>query len=107
MVDAVSGKVLFRRSTIDNEHGDTFTYDNYPGAAKGGTARKVNLIKRGWLSKSATFLNGKNVVAWADVNDDNAIQNSDYIDAFRVLSIQQDRLPKTPASLKNESMALA
>lgn len=37
----------------------------------------------------------------------NAIQSSDYIDAFRVLSIQQDRLPKTPNSLKNESMALA
>ncbi|HET7014464.1 MAG TPA: radical SAM protein [Streptosporangiaceae bacterium] len=37
----------------------------------------------------------------------NAIQSSDYIDAFRVLSLQQDRLPKTPATLSNESMALA
>ncbi len=37
----------------------------------------------------------------------NAIQSNDFIDAFRVLSIQAERLHKTPAQLSNETMALA
>jgi extracellular elastinolytic metalloproteinase len=59
VVDAATGKVLFRRSTVDMADGDTYVYDYYPGATFGGQAKVVNLIKRGWLNKTRTFLNGQ------------------------------------------------
>ena len=68
-----TGAILFRRSTVDKADGDAYVYDNYPGAAKGGKARVVNLIKRGWLTKKSTFLNGNSVVTWDDLNDDNQV----------------------------------
>ena len=73
VLDATTGAVLFRRSTVDKDNGDAYVYDNYPGAAKGGQPKVVNFIDRGWLGRNATWLNGKNVVAWTDVNDDNAV----------------------------------
>ena len=73
VIDATTGATLFRRSTVDQADGDAYVYDNYPGAAKGGKARVVNLIKRGWLTKKSTFLNGNSVVAWDDLNDDNEV----------------------------------
>ena len=73
VVDAASGAVLFRRSTVDHADGDAYVYDNYPGAAAGGQPKVVNLFKAGFLKKSATFLSGTSVVAWADLDDDNAI----------------------------------
>jgi extracellular elastinolytic metalloproteinase len=73
VIDATSGTVLFRQSTVDNADGDAYVYNNYPGAAKGGKAKVVNLIKRGWLTKKATFLNGTSVVAWDDLNDNDLI----------------------------------
>lgn len=77
VVDATSGAVLFRRSTVNQENGDAEVYDHHPGAARGGQPRVVNFIKRGWLTKRDTFLNGNSVVAWADVNDDNAISDNE------------------------------
>jgi extracellular elastinolytic metalloproteinase len=77
VVDASSGRVLFRRSTVDNDHGDAFVYDYYPGAAVGGKPKTVNLINRGWLGKSRKFLNGTTVVAWSDVNDDDVVNPSE------------------------------
>ena len=73
VVDAATGRVLFRHSTVANDTGDAFVYDNYPGAPKGGKPKVVNFVKKGWLNKGATWLNGANVVAWTDVNDDNAV----------------------------------
>jgi extracellular elastinolytic metalloproteinase len=77
VIDAVTGRVLFRQSTQADANGDAFVYDNFPGAAKGGKAKVVNFIKKGWLAKNATFLNGSSVVAWSDVNDDNLLQNTE------------------------------
>jgi radical SAM superfamily enzyme YgiQ (UPF0313 family) len=37
----------------------------------------------------------------------NAIQSTDFSDAWRVLSLRQDRLGRAPARLSNETMALA
>jgi hypothetical protein len=74
VIDSVSGRVLYRHSNTDSDNGDALVYDNYPGAAKGGKAKIVNFIKRGWLKKSATFLKGSSVTAFSDVNDDNLIQ---------------------------------
>lgn len=73
VIDAADGRVLFRRSTTDDANGDAYVYDNYPGAAKGGKRKVVNFFKKGWLPKTATFLQGNSVTAFSDVNDDNAI----------------------------------
>lgn len=77
VVDAGSGAVLYRRSTTDDLRGDSYTYDNYPGAASGGTPKVVNFISKGWLNPAATFLNGNSVIAWDDLNDDNAISTNE------------------------------
>jgi extracellular elastinolytic metalloproteinase len=77
VIDAATGEVLYRRSTVNDERGDALVFDTYPGARIGGTQRTVNLIKRGWLAKRATWLRGANVFAWADLNDDDAVQDNE------------------------------
>jgi len=74
VIDSATGRTLFRHSNTDSANGDARVYDNFPGAARGGKARIVNFLKRGWLTKSDTFLKGDSVTAFSDVNDDNAIQ---------------------------------
>jgi extracellular elastinolytic metalloproteinase len=71
VVDAVTGKVLYRHSNSDYAAGDAYVYDYYPGAGKGGTAKVVNFFKRGWLTKKDNWLTGSSTFAWSDVNDDN------------------------------------
>ncbi len=73
VVDAATGDVLFRRSTVNHEKGDAYVYDNYPGARRGGDPKVVNFIDKGWLGKNKTFLDGSSVVAWSDTTDDNVI----------------------------------
>jgi hypothetical protein len=87
VIDAVTGKALYRHSTVDNAGGDAYVYDYYPGAPTGpaygkahhqkrthpGRAKVVNFFKRGWLAKGSKTLDGKNVVTWADINDDDAV----------------------------------
>ena len=77
VIDAATGQTLYRHSNTDSDHGDALVYDNFPGAASGGRAKVVNFFRRGWLTRSATFLKGNSVTAFSDVNDDNAIQNSE------------------------------
>jgi hypothetical protein len=74
VIDAVTGRVLYRHSNTSDANGDAYVIDNYPGAAHGGKAKVVNFFQRGWLKKSATFLKGNSVTAFMDLNDDNAIQ---------------------------------
>jgi extracellular elastinolytic metalloproteinase len=74
VIDAATGRVLYRHSNTDDANGDAKVYDNFPGARHGGTAKVVNFFKRGWLRKSATFLKGSSVTAFLDLNDDDAIQ---------------------------------
>ena len=45
-------------------------WDNYPGAAVGGTQHSVNFTH--WLTPGATTLTGPNTHVYSDVNDDNA-----------------------------------
>ncbi len=71
IVDATSGRTLYRRPLTDEANGDGLVYDNYPGAPVGGKQHLVNFFTKGWLPKGATRLDGTNVVAWADINDDN------------------------------------
>ncbi|MGI8578908.1 MAG: M36 family metallopeptidase [Nocardioidaceae bacterium] len=73
VIDAATGRVLFRRDTTNFDHGDALVYNNYPGAAVGGTQHVVNLFTSGQLRRNETWLNGKYTVAWADTNDDNMV----------------------------------
>jgi extracellular elastinolytic metalloproteinase len=75
VVDAQTGKVLYRRDLVDNDQGDARVYDYFPGANHGGKAHVVNFVKRGWVSRSAGWLHGANVDAWADLNDDNLVNH--------------------------------
>jgi extracellular elastinolytic metalloproteinase len=75
VIDASTGRVLLRQSTVDFDRGGAYVYDYYPGAAHGGQARVVNLIRRGWLPGSATFLDGRDAIAWTDTNDDNVLNS--------------------------------
>jgi hypothetical protein len=73
VIDAASGRVLYRHSNTADDNGDALVFDNYPGAARGGKAKVVNFFKRGWLNKHATFLRGDSVTAFVDSDDDNLI----------------------------------
>ena len=73
VIDAVTGRVMFRHSNSDNAEGDALVYDYYPGAPSGGMQRVVNLVDMGWIKKGAPYLKGSSVVAWDDLNDDNKI----------------------------------
>jgi len=70
VVDAVTGKTLYRRSTVNEDRGDGLVYDNYPGAANGGKQRIVNIFDRGYIDPRRTWLNGEYARVWADVDDD-------------------------------------
>ena len=79
VVDAVSGKVLYRADLVDNDNadGEAYVYGNYPGASHGGKAKKVNFYSENWLSKNATWLAGKYAYVFSDVNDDDVAQDSE------------------------------
>jgi hypothetical protein len=75
VIDARTGGVLYRRSTIDFEgSGDAYVHENYPGATgtdSGGRQHHVNLIKLGFLLPHTNFPKGKYATVWPDINDDN------------------------------------
>lgn len=69
VVDAQSGRVLYRQSLVDNANG--LVLDYYPNAPVGGTFHTVNLNQKGWLPQKATTLTGPNVHEYSDINDNN------------------------------------
>ncbi len=76
IVDAKSGRVLYRSSLVDND--TAVVWENFPGAAIGGKARRVNL-PNSWLPQNSVVLQGPNAHVYTDVNDDNAASNSEEI----------------------------
>ncbi|WP_431504437.1 M36 family metallopeptidase [Nocardioides sp.] len=91
VVDATTGKALYRRSTVADHAGPAtrpaakkrdnlgkaYVYDNYPGAERGGDPKLVDMIAEGWLTKKDTALDGDSVMTWADVNDDNEVSQGE------------------------------
>jgi extracellular elastinolytic metalloproteinase len=75
VIDAATGQVLYRRSTVASDTGDAFP--NYPGAPKGGTQRTVDL--RRWLPENAPVLSGNIAHVYSDVNDDNVANPTEEI----------------------------
>jgi len=76
VVDATSGRVLYRSSLVDND--TAVVWENFPGAAVGGKARRVNL-PNSWLPQNSVVLQGPNAHVFTDVNDDNAAANSEEV----------------------------
>lgn len=69
VVDGQSGRVLYRRSLVNNANG--LVLDYYPNAPEGGTFHTVDLNQNGWLPDKAQTLTGPNVHEYSDLNDNN------------------------------------
>ncbi|HEX5199533.1 MAG TPA: M36 family metallopeptidase [Actinoplanes sp.] len=67
VIDAATGEVLYRHSTIASDTADV--WENYPGAPRGGKQHKVDITK--WLPNNARMLSGNVAHVYSDVNDNN------------------------------------
>ncbi|GAA4358963.1 hypothetical protein GCM10023145_32200 [Angustibacter luteus] len=80
VLDAETGRTLYRISLSSDANAPAakakpataLVFENYPGAPKGGTAKKVDLSAPGWLAAGSVSLFGNNAHTYTDVNDDNA-----------------------------------
>lgn len=77
VVDAGSGKVLYRQSLVDNDNG--LAWDYYPGAPRGGVQKVRNLTTPGWLPNDSPRLAGNVAHVYNDANDDNTAEPSEEI----------------------------
>ncbi len=70
VLDAQTGRVLFRQSLVQHDRGpDALVWTNYPGAPRGGQQRLTSLGR--WVSRDATTLTGNSSHVFLDVNDNN------------------------------------
>ena len=88
VIDAATGKALYRHSTVDSASGDAYVYDYYPGArparrctarATGtgptrGRPRSSTSTRWGGSTGAARPSTARNVITWADVNDDDSVE---------------------------------
>jgi hypothetical protein len=74
LVDAATGRVLYRRDLVQRDSGQVWDY--YPGAPAGGA--QVSRTLSGLPSKSQT-LNGNPAHVYSDINDDNVAQPTEEI----------------------------
>jgi extracellular elastinolytic metalloproteinase len=86
-VDARSGGV---RRTVNMVKSDTpaLVWENFPGAALGGTAISKNLELNGWLAAGATRLSGPNVHAYSDLDDDDFADATEEIGPSYSIALQ-------------------
>jgi extracellular elastinolytic metalloproteinase len=77
VVDAQSGRALFRQSLVASDSANA--WDNYPGAKFGGSQRIRNLSANGWLPDNSTRLAGNVAHVFKDVNDDDLAQGSEEV----------------------------
>jgi len=76
IVDAASGRVLYRQSLTASDSG--LAWDYYPGSAKGG-AQTLRTFPQSWLPNNSPWLAGNVAHVYSDVNDDNAAEPSEEI----------------------------
>jgi len=86
VLDAATADVLFRRSLVHDAGAKRrapgakgIAYRYYPGAPRGGRQLAVNFTSRGWLTATATTLDGNNAHAFSDVNDDDLAQPTEEV----------------------------
>jgi extracellular elastinolytic metalloproteinase len=77
IIDAATGRVLYRQSLVDYDNGKAWDY--YPGAANGGTQQTRNLTAPGWLPNNSPDLAGNVAHVYSDVNDDNIAEPSEEV----------------------------
>jgi extracellular elastinolytic metalloproteinase len=77
VIDAATGRVLYRQSLTDSDSAKVWEY--FPGAPKGGQAATQNLSSKGWLPYGAPDLNGNVAHVYSDVNDDNTAEPTEEI----------------------------
>jgi len=77
IIDAATGRVLYRQSLVDYDNGKAWDY--YPGAANGGTQQTRNLTAPGWLPNNSPDLAGNVAHVYSDVNDDNTAEPSEEV----------------------------
>lgn len=88
VVDAATGRVVFRQPLVNHERaelakpkpqsrGVAFRY--HPKAKHGGKYETFNFTKRGWLRGRAKTLDGNNAHAYSDVNDNNKPSKSEEV----------------------------
>jgi extracellular elastinolytic metalloproteinase len=75
VVDAATGDVLYRRSTVAADTG--LAWADYPGAPRGGTQRRVSLTK--WLPNDSPRLAGNVAHVYSDVDDDDAASPAEEV----------------------------
>ncbi|MFD2079398.1 F5/8 type C domain-containing protein [Actinopolymorpha cephalotaxi] len=76
VVDAASGRVLYRRDLVQHDRADVV--DNYPGAPRGGRTHTVNLPAR-WLPTDSPKLAGNVAHVYTDANDDDFAEPTEEI----------------------------
>ncbi len=94
VIDAQTGGVLYRRPLSQNANGDGLVQDYYPGAARGGTQKKVNFFRSGFLQPGATSLaEGTSVYAFADLNDDDLANTGETVEVPGVPNAEYKLVP--------------
>ncbi len=77
VLDAQSGEVLYRQHLVSHDTGHA--WENYPGAPVGGTQKRVDLSRPGWLPNDSPWLAGNVAHVYTDVNDDNVANRSEEV----------------------------
>ncbi len=70
VVDAASGRLLYRANRVKAAANDALVWEQYPGAANGGSAQTRDLTP--YLNPGATDLSGPYAHAWSDLNDNDS-----------------------------------
>jgi hypothetical protein len=73
VVDANSGKLLYRRNLVLGVA--ALAFDNYPGAPRGG-AQQAKDFPPAWLPPASTTLDGNNAHVYSDEEDDDFAPNA-------------------------------
>ncbi|MGA8115269.1 MAG: M36 family metallopeptidase [Actinocatenispora sp.] len=81
VIDAQSGRVLYRQDLAQDAAAKGSAWDNYPGASKGGKRQSRNLTKPGWLPAGSDVLDGANAHVYTDVNDNDKADASEEVHA--------------------------
>jgi len=76
LIDANSGAEISRRDRVDHAK-PGLVFDNFPGAANGGTARTIDLEP--YLNAGATELYGPRARVSADLDADNVVDPGEHI----------------------------
>ena len=88
IVDGDTGAVLLRKPLTQDSTG--LAFDNYPGAAAGGTQTSYDLTGRGWLPVGAKYLEGPNTHVFADLNDNNVADQAEEINPSTIARSARD-----------------